>query len=624
MPLLQISEPSTPGEQSQDKPVVGIDLGTTNSLVATVRNKTPEVLNGKKGAPFLVPSVVRYLATGDVQVGLEACHFQTIDPKNTISSVKRFMGRGLKEISYADSLPYDFLDTPRMVSLKTAAGVKSPVEVSAEIINVLRQHAEHILGSDLAGAVITVPAYFDDSQRQATRDAAKLAGLNVLRLLNEPTAAALAYGLDNNSEGIYVVYDLGGGTFDISILKLTKGMFEVLAIGGDSALGGDDFDRSIFSWIIEKSGLKSLSNEDVEILMAEARKSKEILSTLPEVDICFNLSLCRQGKLRLTIEIFNSITEHLVAKTLTPIRRAMRDTKLGVGDVNGVVLVGGASRMPSIREAVSSYFKTSPLTNIDPEKVVAIGAAIQANMLAGNLSPTEDDWLLLDVIPLSLGIETMGGLVEKIIPRNSTIPCAYEQEFTTFKDGQSAMTLHVLQGERELVSDCRSLAKFELDCIPPMAAGTARVKVKYQVDADGLLSVSARETCSGIETSINVRPSYQLEDSDIKRMLQESADSANIDMQARAIREARIEADRIISATESALSTSADLLSEKEYADVVHLIDVARLEIQRAKDYLAIKAATEALARGTEEFATRRMDRSVHNLLTGKQIDQTT
>jgi len=624
MPLLQISEPDIPsGKQRQDKLVVGIDLGTTNSLIATVRNKFPEVLNDIRGLPFLVPSIVRYLPTGDVEVGYKARHSQIIDPKNTVSSVKRFMGRGLKDISYASSLPYDFLDKPGMVLLKTVAGLKSPVEISSEIITVLRQHAESILGSDLIGAVITVPAYFDDSQRQATRDAARLAGLNVFRLLNEPTAAAIAYGLDNNREGTYVVYDLGGGTFDISILKVTKGTFEVLAIGGDSALGGDDFDRIILSWIIENLGLVSpLSHKDIEILMVEARKSKELLSVLPEVEISFDLGSNRQGKLLLTAKIFNDITGNLVARTLTPIRRAMRDAKLETNDVNGVILVGGATRMPSIRESVFSYFKTLPLTDIDPEKVVAMGAAIQANMLVGNNDP-ENDWLLLDVIPLSLGIETMGGLVEKIIPRNSTIPCAYEQDFTTFKDGQSAITIHVLQGERELVSDCRSLAKFELNCIPPMIAGAARVRVNYQVDADGLLSVSAREICSGVETSINVRPSYQLADDDIKRMLQESANSADVDMQARAIREEKIEAERTIYATESALSTSANLLSEKEYSDIIHLIEAVRLEVQSSKSHLSINAATKALARGTEDFATRRMDLSIHDLLAGKKIDQT-
>jgi molecular chaperone HscA len=568
----------------------------------------------------LLPSIVRYLPNGNAHIGYKAQAAQTTDPKNTILSVKRFMGRGLKDIAYAENLPYDFLDVPGMVQLKTAAGVKSPVEISAEILATLRQQAEDALGDDLVGAVITVPAYFDDAQRQATKDAAKLAGLNVLRLLNEPTAAAIAYGLDNASEGVYVVYDLGGGTFDISILKLTKGVFEVLATGGDSALGGDDFDHRIFCWISQQAGLAPLSDEDTRVLMVKAREAKELLSTKTEVSIDAALNSGEQVHLQLTSAIFDEITQHLVAKTLTPTRKALRDAELTVDDVDGVVLVGGATRMPSIRKAVGAYFETTPLANIDPDKVVALGAAIQANLLAGNRAPG-DDWLLLDVIPLSLGIETMGGLVEKVIPRNSTIPCARAQEFTTFKDGQTAMAIQVLQGERELVSDCRSLAKFELRGIPPMAAGAARIRVTYQVDADGLLSVSARELRSGVEASISVKPSYGLADDDIARMLQESFASADVDMQARALKEEQVEAERIVLATESALAADAALLSEQERADIAALIDAVRGQAQ-GTDHLAIKAAVDALAHGTEEFAARRMDRSVHDALTGKTLDQ--
>lgn len=619
MALLQISEPGMSTAPHQHRLAVGIDLGTTNSLVATVRNSIPEVLNDEAGRPLL-PSIVRYLPNGNAHIGYKAQAAQTTDPKNTILSVKRFMGRGLKDIAYAENLPYDFLDVPGMVQLKTAAGVKSPVEISAEILATLRQQAEDALGDDLVGAVITVPAYFDDAQRQATKDAAKLAGLNVLRLLNEPTAAAIAYGLDNASEGVYVVYDLGGGTFDISILKLTKGVFEVLATGGDSALGGDDFDHRVICWISQEAGLAPLSDEDARVLMVKARDAKELLSTKTEVTIDAALGSGEQVHLLLTSEIFDEITKHLVAKTLTPTRKALRDAELSVDDVDGVVLVGGATRMPSIRKAVGAYFETTPLANIDPDKVVALGAAIQANLLAGNRAPG-DDWLLLDVIPLSLGIETMGGLVEKVIPRNSTIPCARAQEFTTFKDGQTAMAIQVLQGERELVSDCRSLAKFELRGIPPMAAGAARIRVTYQVDADGLLSVSARELRSGVEASISVKPSYGLADDDIARMLQESFASADIDMQARALKEEQVEAERIVLATESALQADAALLSEQERVDIAGLIDTVRVQAQ-GTDHVAIKAAVDALAHGTEEFAARRMDRSVHDALTGKTLDQ--
>jgi molecular chaperone HscA len=619
MALLQIAEPGMSTAPHQHRLAVGIDLGTTNSLVATVRNSIPEVLNDEEGRPLL-PSVVRYLSNGHAHIGYKAQAAQNGDPKNTIASVKRFMGRGLKDIAYAENLPYDFVDSPGMVQLKTVAGVKSPVEVSAEILATLRQQAEDALGDDLVGAVITVPAYFDDAQRQATKDAAKLAGLNVLRLLNEPTAAAIAYGLDNGSEGIYAVYDLGGGTFDISILKLTKGVFEVLSTGGDSALGGDDFDHRLFCWVISQAKLDPLNDEDTSLLMTKAREAKELLSSKPETHIDAVLSTGEEVHVTVTAEQFAEMTQHLVAKTMTPTRKALRDAELTVDDVDGVVLVGGATRMPHVRKAVGEFFQSTPLANIDPDKVVALGAAIQANLLAGNRA-AGDDWLLLDVIPLSLGIETMGGLVEKVIPRNSTIPCARAQEFTTFKDGQTAMAIHVVQGERELVSDCRSLAKFELRGIPPMAAGAARIRVTYQVDADGLLSVSARELRSGVESSITVKPSYGLADDQIAQMLQDSFKSAEVDMAARALREEQVEAERIVLATQSALDADGNLLSDDERAQ----IDTLLQEVRRSaggNDHHAIKAAVEALAHGTEEFAARRMDRSVRMALSGKKLEE--
>ena len=619
MALLQISEPGMSTAPHQHRLAVGIDLGTTNSLVATVRHGIPDVLQDEEGHALL-PSIVRYLPTGYANIGYKAQAAQTTDPKNTIVSVKRFMGRGLKDIAYAENLPYDFVDAPGMVQLKTVAGVKSPVEVSAEILATLRQRAEDALGDELVGAVITVPAYFDDAQRQATKDAAKLAGLNVLRLLNEPTAAAIAYGLDHGSEGVYAVYDLGGGTFDISILKLSKGVFEVLSTGGDSALGGDDFDHRLFCWIIEQANLAPLSDEDTRILMVKAREAKEILSTHSETHIDAVLNSGEEVRLTITDSEFSAITQHLVSKTITPCRKAMRDAGLTVEDVDGVVLVGGATRMPHVRKAVGEFFQTLPLANIDPDKVVALGAAVQANLLAGNRA-SGDDWLLLDVIPLSLGIETMGGLVEKVIPRNSTIPCARAQEFTTFKDGQTAMAVHVLQGERELVSDCRSLARFELRGIPPMAAGAARIRVTYQVDADGLLSVSARETHSGVETSILVKPSYGLGDDDIARMLQDSFTSAEDDMKQRALREEQVEAERILLATASALAQDGDLLSADERTELDALIARVRDTVQGC-DHQVIKTAVETLAKGTEDFAARRMDRSVRAALTGKKLDE--
>ncbi|MBB5367066.1 MULTISPECIES: Fe-S protein assembly chaperone HscA [unclassified Janthinobacterium] len=624
MALLQISEPGMSTAPHQHRLAVGIDLGTTNSLVATVRNSIPEVLNDEDGRALL-PSVVRYLPNGHANIGYKALAAQTTDPKNTIVSVKRFMGRGLADIAYAENLPYDFQDTPGMVQLKTVAGVKSPVEVSAQILATLRQRAEDSLGDDLVGAVITVPAYFDDAQRQATKDAAQLAGLNVLRLLSEPTAAAIAYGLDNASEGVYAVYDLGGGTFDISILKLSKGVFEVLSTGGDSALGGDDFDRRLFCWISEHAKLAPLSDEDTAILLVKAREIKELLSTKSETTIDAKLTSGEEIHLRITAEEFAAMTAHLVVKTMSAIKKALRDANVDADDVDGVVMVGGATRMPHVQRAVSEYFHTTPHANIDPDKVVALGAAIQANLLAGNRA-AGDDWLLLDVIPLSLGIETMGGLVEKIIPRNSTIPCARAQEFTTFKDGQTALAVHVLQGERELVSDCRSLARFELRGIPPMVAGAARIRITYQVDADGLLSASARELRSGVEASISVKPAYGLEDDEIARMLQDSYTSADVDMVARALREEQVEAERIVLATQSALDEDGALLDVVERAAVDGLMAQVRQAIvdsqSGAVDHQVLKRVIEALADGTEDFASRRMDRSVRTALTGKSLDQ--
>jgi molecular chaperone HscA len=628
MALLQIAEPGMSTAPHQHRLAVGIDLGTTNSLVATVRSGSPEVLSDEEGRSLL-PSIVRYLDNGHAHIGHKARTHQTTDPKNTIVSVKRFMGRGLKDITHAENLPYDFVDGEGMVQLNTVAGVKSPVEISAQILATLRQRAEDSLGDDLVGAVITVPAYFDDAQRQATKDAAQLAGLNVLRLLSEPTAAAIAYGLDQGKEGVYAVYDLGGGTFDISILKLSKGVFEVLSTGGDSALGGDDFDHRLFCWIMEKARLAPLSDQDTATLMVKARQAKELLSTNEETTIEAILKSGELVQVTITATEFVEITKHLVGKTMNAIRKAMRDADTSVEDVDGVVMVGGATRMPHVRRAVSEFFQTIPHANIDPDRVVALGAAIQANLLAGNRADGED-WLLLDVTPLSLGIETMGGLVEKIIPRNSTIPVARAQEFTTFKDGQTALAVHVVQGERELVSDCRSLARFELRGIPPMAAGAARIRVTYQVDADGLLAVAAREMRSGVEASITVKPSYGLADDQVARMLQDSYTSASSDMQMRALREEQVEAERILLATQSALDSDSDLLSPDEQAAIAGQLQMVRDAVAMSNDTTlepglrqnVVHDAVQALAHGTEEFAARRMDKSVRKALSGKSLDE--
>ena len=619
MALLQISEPGMSAAPHQHRLAVGIDLGTTNSLVATVRSGLSTVLSDAHGHALL-PSVVHYNADNSVEVGYEAQRKQNQDPLNTIVSVKRFMGRGLKDID-TTLLPYKFVESDNatsMVQIETRTGVKSPVEVSAEILKVLKLRAESTLGGELVGAVITVPAYFDDAQRQATKDAARLAGLNVLRLLNEPTAAAVAYGLDNASQGTYVIYDLGGGTFDISILKLSRGVFEVLATNGDSALGGDDFDQRIFCWILEASKLSPRNAQDTRLLLSKAREAKEWLTEHAEANISCILSDGEFVNLTLFYEHFIELTHNLVQKTLSPTRKAMRDAGLNIEDINGVVMVGGATRMPQIRKTVAEYFKQTPLTNLDPDKVVALGAAIQANVLAGNKSDT--DLLLLDVIPLSLGLETFGGLAEKVIHRNSTLPVARAQEFTTYKDGQTAMSIHVVQGERELVSDCRSLARFELRGIPPMVAGAARIRVTFTVDADGLLSVSARETSSNVEANIVVKPSYGLSEDEITNMLKASFNSAEEDKKARMLAEARVDAGAIIEAVTAALRTDSALLSIDE-KNMIEAEIGALKTIALAENPDAIHQAVEALNHATESFAARRMDVSIAQAFNGKNVD---
>lgn len=619
MALLQIAEPGMSADPHQHRLAVGIDLGTTNSLVATVKNAETVVLADHEGRKLL-PSVVQYLADGSTLVGFDARRSVSEDPQNTIVSVKRFMGRSRSELKSLSSLPYEFADSEGMLKVKTVAGEKSPVEISSEILKTLRQRAEESLAGELVGAVITVPAYFDDAQRQATKDAARLAGLNVLRLLNEPTAAALAYGLDEGAEGLYVIYDLGGGTFDVSVLRLTKGVFEVLATGGDSALGGDDFDHRIFCWVLEQAHLTEiLSPEDKSSIMVAARAAKEALSTSEEAALSVVLSSGKQVTLTLTRQVFKELTCRLVKKTIDTLDRVMCDAKLERKDIQGLVLVGGSTRMPVIRQAVKEYLGFDPLDNINPDEVVAVGAAKQANLLAGNSAG--DDWLLLDVTPLSLGLETMGGLVEKIIPRNTPIPVAMAQDFTTFKDGQTAMAIHVVQGEREVVDACRSLARFELRGLPALVAGAARIRVTFSVDADGLLSVSARETQTGVEAHVTVKPSYGLTDEEIMRMLKEGTGYAEQDMHERALREEEVESRRLIESTVGALATDADLLSESEQIHIRDLINELLSAINE-HNLDQIKSLQKALTEATEGFAERRMDRAIAQALSGKSVEE--
>lgn len=617
MALLQISEPGMSAAPHQHRLAVGIDLGTTNSLVATVRSGSAVCLPDSDGRATL-PSVVRYL-DGEVEVGKNALSAQKTDPLNTVSSAKRLIGRTLTDLAQeAQYLPYRFTPNERVVELNTRQGAKTPIEVSAEILKALKSRAEETLGGDLVGAVITVPAYFDDAQRQATKDAARLAGLNVLRLLNEPTAAAIAYGLDNASEGTFVVYDLGGGTFDVSVLQLTKGLFEVKATGGNSALGGDDFDHRLFCHLLEQNDLSKLNEQDSQLLLSLVRTAKEKLTTQTEAIIETTLSDGHKVHTVITRQEFHNLTQNLVQKTIEPVKQALKDAGVTKADVKGVIMVGGSTRMLHVQQAVATFFGQTPLNNLNPDEVVALGAAIQANVLAGN--KTDGEWLLLDVTPLSLGLETYGGLAEKIIPRNSTIPTARAQDFTTFKDGQTAMTIHVVQGERELVSDCRSLAKFTLRGIPPMTAGAARIRVTFQVDADGLLSVSAQEQSTGVQAQIEVKPSYGLDDSTITQMLKDSMSNAAEDMAARARAEAVVEAESLTDAVNAALELDSDLLDAEELQQIQQ--DIAALQ-GRLKDGKAedIRAAVAKLSHSTDNFAAKRMNRNIQRALTGQSVD---
>lgn len=621
MALLQIAEPGQSAAPHQHRLAAGIDLGTTNSLIATVQSAQARALPDEHGA-LLLPSVVRYLPGNGIVVGREAQRAQADDPENTIVSVKRFMGRSLVDVKESAALPYHFVDGPGMVGIRTVSGERSPVQVSAEILTALRERAEASLGGPLAGVVITVPAYFDDAQRQATKDAARLAGLTVLRLLNEPTAAAIAYGLDQTVEGTFAIYDLGGGTFDISILRLSKGVFEVLATGGDSALGGDDFDHAIGEWFCEQHGLQGLAAlppASQRSLLAASRQAKEALSGHESAVLLLKDAANTERQAILSRMQFAELGAGLMARTLFATRRAMRDAQLSIDDISGVVLVGGSTRMPMVREAVRSFFDRDPLVDIDPDQVVAIGAALQANVLAGNSA--SDDWLLLDVCPLSLGLETMGGLVEKIIPRNSTLPIARAQEFTTFKDGQTAMSLHVVQGERESVAHCRSLARFELRGIPAAVAGAVHIRVSFQIDADGLLSVTAREQGTGIEAHIEVKPAYGLADTQISAMLQDAIGASKEDMMLRSLREAQVDARRMLDATEAALGVDAALLSAQELDNIRQAMFSLADMLETEAALPELRLATTALGASTDEFAARRMNASISKALAGQTMD---
>ncbi len=621
MALLQISEPGQSAAPHQHRLAAGIDLGTTNSLIATVQSAVARALPDAQGA-LLLPSVVRYLADSSVVVGRAAQDSQADDPQNTIVSVKRFMGRSLADVKEATGLPYQFVDAPGMVGIRTVSGERSPVQVSADILSHLRERAESSLGGPLAGVVITVPAYFDDAQRQATKDAARLAGLTVLRLLNEPTAAAIAYGLDKAAEGTFAIYDLGGGTFDISLLRLSKGVFEVLATGGDSALGGDDFDHAIAEWFCTQhgiAGLAALAPGAQRSLLAAARAAKETLSTQATAALSLAHADGHSRQAILSQARFGELGAGLMARTMHATKRALRDAQLMIDDISGVVLVGGSTRMPIAREAVRAFFDREPLIDIDPDQVVAIGAALQANILAGNGS-ADDDWLLLDVCPLSLGIETMGGLVEKIIPRNSTLPVARAQEFTTFKDGQTAMSLHVVQGERESVAHCRSLARFELRGIPPAVAGSVHIRVSFQIDADGLLSVTAREQASGIEAHIEVKPTYGLADTQISDMLRDAIGSTAQDMALRSLREAQVDARRLLDATEAALAADAQLLCASELQTIQQAMFKLADVLETQSPVEQVRAANAALGAATDGFAAQRMNASISKALAGRSM----